>query len=339
MAIHLVTGHAGTEHITSGDTGRLIAGIVGTGRYVLRTGTQLEATVVNSNLIRIGSGDAVDQGRHICIPAGSYEEAAIDNGSQGAHRLDVIAMRYTKNNGGVESASIVIHKGTAVSTMSTPTRPTCVSGDIIAGALVDDLPLYTVHVLETSIDTVQAVFSLAPSLSSVVDIVYPVGAIYMSAVDTHPEVLFPGTRWYTVSGRFLLGSSDAYTVGTRGGEATHVLTEAEMPSHSHSMPSHSHNVPRHTHHATVSTAPNHTHAVNVLKTGASGTARLVITNDEGIGTKNTQPAGSHSHEVIIDQSEEIRTGGAIALPGNTGQGAAHNNLPPYYVVNMWRRYA
>lgn len=339
MAIHLVTGHAGTEHITSGDTGRLIAGIVGVGRYVLRTGTQLEATVVNSNLIRIGSGDAVDQGRHICIPAGSYEEAVIDNGSQGVHRLDVIAMRYTKDNGGVESASIVIHKGTAVSTMSTPTRPTCVSGDIIAGALVDDLPLYTVHIFETSIDTVQAVFSLAPSLSSVVDIVYPVGAIYMSTVDTHPEVLFPGTRWYTVSGRFLLGSSDSYVAGTRGGEASHVLTEAEMPFHIHQVAEHEHAVPEHTHRANVSNAPSHSHNVSVQKTAASGTARLVVTNDSGIGEKQTSPAGAHSHEITIYEADRLRTTSVSGQTLGSGQGAAHNNLPPYYVVNMWRRYA
>ena len=338
MAIHLVTGHAGADHITSGDTGRLIAGIVGTGRYVLRTGTQMEATVVSSNLVRIGAGDAVDQGRHICIPAGTYEEAAIDNGYQYNQRIDTIALRYEKGSGGVESASLVVVKGTEVTLSGTPTPPTLTTGSILNGALVDEMALYNVHIMETQIVSVDAVYGVAPSLASTVDLVYPVGSIYMSTADTHPETLFPGTKWYTVSGRFLLGSSGDYAVGTRGGEATHVLTEAEMPSHSHSMPTHDHKVPGHTHGATVSTAPNHAHAVNVMKTGASGTARLVITNEEGIGTKTTQPAGSHTHTVTIQQSEEARTGGTVALPGNTGQGAAHNNMPPYFVVNMWRRY-
>ena len=34
-------------------------------------------------------------------------------------------------------------------------------------------------------------------------------------------------------GRFILGSGNGYNVGDRGGEETHVLTNDEMPSHSH----------------------------------------------------------------------------------------------------------
>lgn len=39
------------------------------------------------------------------------------------------------------------------------------------------------------------------------------------------------------AGRVLVGSGGDYTLGATGGEATHTLTVAEMPSHSHTMES------------------------------------------------------------------------------------------------------
>ena len=65
--------------------------------------------------------------------------------------------------------------------------------------------------------------------------IYPVGSIYMSVNNTNPSSLFSGTTWEQLKDRFLLGAGDSYSAGTTGGEATHVLTVDEMPSHSHSV--------------------------------------------------------------------------------------------------------
>ena len=62
--------------------------------------------------------------------------------------------------------------------------------------------------------------------------IYPVGAIYMSTNSTSPASLFGGT-WEQLKDRFLLGAGNTYGAGTTGGEATHTLTEAEMPNHYH----------------------------------------------------------------------------------------------------------
>lgn len=70
------------------------------------------------------------------------------------------------------------------------------------------------------------------SESEFLDKVYPVGSIYMSVNSTDPGTLFGGT-WAKIEGQFLLGSSTTYPLGSTGGEATHTLTTAEMPSHSH----------------------------------------------------------------------------------------------------------
>ena len=65
-----------------------------------------------------------------------------------------------------------------------------------------------------------------------VDMIYPVGSIYMSASATSPASLFGGT-WESIGGRFLLGADATYAAGSTGGEAMHTLTNNEMPKHGH----------------------------------------------------------------------------------------------------------
>lgn len=67
----------------------------------------------------------------------------------------------------------------------------------------------------------------------IVDIVYPVGSIYMSASGTSPATLFPGTTWTQLQDTFLLAAGSTYAAGSTGGEAEHTLTTNEMPSHRH----------------------------------------------------------------------------------------------------------
>ena len=181
MAIELITGYAGEGHVSSADAGRFNAGVCGTGKYVLGTGTKFAYSIESSNLVRISSGDAVDQGRHIIIPQNSVEDAAIQNGNQNKTRIDVIALRYSKDaSTGVESASLVVIKGSEVNTGSTPTAPAVTSGNIYNGATVDDMPLYHVLIEGTQITSVTKVFTEITSLATVADLIYPVGSIYMN---------------------------------------------------------------------------------------------------------------------------------------------------------------
>lgn len=74
--------------------------------------------------------------------------------------------------------------------------------------------------------------AITSSGANVFDLVYPVGSIYMSAVEVDPSLLFGGV-WEQIKDRFLLAVGDTYEVGSTGGEATHKLTVDEMPSHTH----------------------------------------------------------------------------------------------------------
>lgn len=70
--------------------------------------------------------------------------------------------------------------------------------------------------------------------TALIDLVYPVGSIYMSANNVSPQTFLGGT-WQQIQGQFLLAASETYPAGSTGGEAAHALTKAEGPIHNHSF--------------------------------------------------------------------------------------------------------
>lgn len=132
------------------------------------------------------------------------------------------------------------------------------------------------------------------------DQIYPVGSIYLSVNATNPSVLFGGT-WEQLKGKFLVGvdssDTDFETSGKTGGEKTHTLTVDEMPSHTHDMND-----------AVYGNYKN----------------RLGIRGDGG-GSNGLIPSMMQT------------TGYSRYIPTNTGGGQAHNNMPPYLAVYMWKR--
>lgn len=77
------------------------------------------------------------------------------------------------------------------------------------------------------------------SSENILDKVYPVGAIYMSVVNTDPSVLFGGSweRWG--KGQVAVGVDESDSTFSEaektGGEKTHKLTVNEMPEHQHAV--------------------------------------------------------------------------------------------------------
>lgn len=76
--------------------------------------------------------------------------------------------------------------------------------------------------------------SLEISGKTIFDMVYPVGAIYLSVNSASPSTLFGGS-WEQIQDRFLLGAGATYSAGSIGGEAAHTLTIDEMPRHNHEI--------------------------------------------------------------------------------------------------------
>ncbi len=153
----IVTGSTGTAHVTSNNAGEFNQMIFGADSFVSEIGQQLAATIVNNNLVTIGDGDLLLQGRHALIEPGSSESMEIDTGAVGMNRNDLIVARYQLDtNTGHESITLVVIKGTETS--GSASDPTYNTGDIRTGSPTVDFPLYRVRVEGVTIAGVDQLF-------------------------------------------------------------------------------------------------------------------------------------------------------------------------------------
>lgn len=296
----IVTGYTGETHISSNDDQGRNQGIFGTGSYVLNVGNKFEATLVDANTVQIQDGEGVIQGVHFRVLPGTVDSVSIENGTNGYNRIDLIVARYTKDAvTGVESVNWAVITGTP--TASTPTVPEYNEGDVLAGDTLAEFPIWQVNLN-----------GLTPTLSNpnatavksgLVDLIYPIGSIYMSVSPTNPNVLFGGTWEAWGAGRVPVGvnasDSDFATVEKTGGAKTVTLTTAQMPAHTHSA---------------------------LPLAAQRGNVTLVMRANAGLSS------GSNAYYEMSNGSNDYST-------SSTGGGGAHNNVQPYITCYMWKRIA
>lgn len=166
--MELVTGRKGTPHITSQQDRMKNQGIWGDQIYILNTGQMLEPQVQSSNEIRIRDGALMAQGALSCVKVNSYDSVAIQNGSQGMKRIDLICWQYTYDaDQDVESAEWVVIQGTPAA--SDPQQPTYTEGDIQQGDELVQVPIFAVHldgINVTGVDVIPEVMPDIPTLNA-----------------------------------------------------------------------------------------------------------------------------------------------------------------------------
>ncbi len=145
---------------------------------------------------------------------------------------------------------------------------------------------------------------------------FPVNSLYLSLSSENPTSLWLGTTWEKVEGKFLLGSSSNFALGTTGGNFTVKLTVDNLPSHTHSATTaaHTHSQPSHTHGCTMKDYETESGS---FTPGGGSSAGTYYTNAGGGDT-----TGSASPVTSI---------------GNTGNGKEFSILPTYISVNIWKR--
>lgn len=67
-----------------------------------------------------------------------------------------------------------------------------------------------------------------------IDLIYPVGSIYLSTVSTSPQTLFGGS-WTQIKGYYLYAGTTGNSSYTGTGTQSHTLTVDQMPSHTHDV--------------------------------------------------------------------------------------------------------
>lgn len=157
---------------------------------------------------------------------------------------------------------------------------------------------------------------------NLIDIIYPVGSIYISTNSTNPKNIWGG-QWSPIEGRFLLGANNTYSAGTTGGAATVTLTTNQIPKHTHGSKT-----------LTGSTAMRALDGANTpnklqAPSGIVGRSKTTSVESWYSTSGRTVISDTNSYNTI--------TVNATHEHASVGGGAAHNNMPPYLAVYMWKR--
>ena len=158
MALELVTGYWGIEHVTAEQDADLNAGIIGSGNYVLNIGEKMRAEAVSANQVRIFDGIFMAYGRQCILGDGEYEDVTIENGTPGLVRNDMIVVKYKKDEeSGKENATFAVLKG---ETGSVAKDPVPNRQDIRSGAFESEVPMYRVKINGLAIEKIEPLFSI-----------------------------------------------------------------------------------------------------------------------------------------------------------------------------------
>lgn len=138
------------------------------------------------------------------------------------------------------------------------------------------------------------------SFDATIDLMYPVGSIYMSVRSDDPSELFGGS-WERIQDTFLLCAGNSYGAGTTGGSA-----QATLPSHTHTI-------------------------------GSAAYQWWAAKRGKGSSESGGKISGSGKIycSVLDDSSSNYKWVNELDKTGATDVSQA--NMPPYLAVYVWKR--
>jgi hypothetical protein len=134
---------------------------------------------------------------------------------------------------------------------------------------------------------------------NILNSVFPIGYI-LTTFDNRDYSDYLGFSWESITDTFLYADGK-YTLGETGGEETHTLSSNEMPKHTHGE---------------------------------------YLNCNFGGGTRTVAGEFIIESATYVNWSAAARNNinfGYAGPTGQTGDSQAHNNMPPFTAVRMWRR--
>lgn len=185
------------------------------------------------------------------------------------------------------------------------------------------------------------------NIGPLLDYIYPVGSIYMSINPADPSTLFGGVWVKLQEGVVVLSSGDTYTAGSTGGEASHAITEAEMPSHSHGGSTETEGL--HEHEVEHYAPPSTWTASAVSMQASSGecgyigcleTSQANFTSGEAWLSKSTNSKNPNSYSRLTEAGSHSHTFTTDATGGKEdGTTQPMSLIQPYFSAYIWYRTA
>ncbi len=218
-----------------------------------------------------------------------------------------------------EDGQILVSKGEGVAPEWTPQHVVPVVGN---GTLTIQKNASTLGSFSANSSSNQIINIETPTNQNIVDLIYPIGSIYLTLNQTNPTILFGG-EWEQIKDKFLIGAGDSHNLGNNYGSNTKNL------SHTHAVQDHT---------LTISEMPAHGHNVTDNNRGfwlATGTTQ----GDTGGRIYQDLPISAYG----LDDSHTLKA-------QNTGGGGAHNHgdttsqlsstfdiTPASIAVYIWKR--
>ena len=159
-----------------------------------------------------------------------------------------------------------------------------------------------------------AIISDSDMVSAIVDTVYPVGSIYISASSTSPSELFGGT-WSRIQGKFLLAADTYHPAGNEAGSDEYTLSEDNLPQITGTAKFAS------------NLARNDTGASSILESANGKFTRVSSSSQNAVKATN----------VSVDTGKTLYT--SLRFQFGTTTQTPVPTMPPYLAVYMWQRTA
>ena len=153
MAIELVTGYQGMDHVTADQWADFNRGIFGKDT-ILPVGNRMETAIQTANQITVKDGVAVIDGRQVYIGYGESENIVIQSGTQGMLRRDIVVLEYNRDESGIESVAFKVITGEPKA--SDAVDPSVENTDIRTGVSSSQKPFCRVRLNGTAIEGVDA---------------------------------------------------------------------------------------------------------------------------------------------------------------------------------------